>query len=447
MKKYIIIPIAALCGIVALCGCAKEVVDEYEIEPDSSLTVKTRSLNVSSNDDSEVSTPIRVYVFSGDNCVAMKDIDTADESLTINLNEGIYSVYAIGGADPDRLTLPSKESAQKKSVIGLQSGKSLDDLMMAQGTVTLTKGGTNTLILGMMRKVCLLKNVKIKGVADDILQVKVGIAPVYKEVLLDGTLQDETSSTEVSLTKSTVEEGTWLLTQSNVHYLFPSIGNPTISVALDDHTYSYTADQTFPANHHINIEGTYTSSSVELSGTIEGVVWENDLNINFNFNEDGSSKVDDEGNTSGDTGGDEDTGDTGETEDIPEVGTLYKGCYVLAVDGKNVTLFSPTQIKVFSDGVPSIEAEKREIINQALSTGYENTGIWTWRLPNRSEAETIVANQSTIKSKTQSLDNSSGYLFDNEDTIMSFRGSSNNFTEGVTIKINYLRPVTTITFE
>lgn len=43
------------------------------------------------------------------------------------------------------------------------------------------------------------------------------------------------------------------------------------------------------ANYKINITGTYNENGITLNGTITGATWQGVKNINFNFDETGSS--------------------------------------------------------------------------------------------------------------------------------------------------------------
>ena len=125
---------AAMCGLLPLGACAKEVINDPEPEPNSMLKVMTRS-----GEEAVVAYPVRLYVFGDDGkCKTMQILEDASNQLSVKLPEGTYSVYGLGGADATRYVLPSQEEASATSVISLQSGQKLGDLMAGQPTVSLS---------------------------------------------------------------------------------------------------------------------------------------------------------------------------------------------------------------------------------------------------------------------------------------------------------------------
>ena len=451
MRRFYVNFIAAVCGVAALSGCAKEVINESMPELNSRLTVITRASDT--DDGTSITTPIRLYVFDEEEtCVEVQTLAEDVNTLSISLPEGEYGIYAIGGADDDRLTLPSKESAKKNSEIQLKSGKQHDDLMMGHASVALAANKENQLTLGMERKVLLLKSVIIKNVPSTAEAVSISLSPMYESVLLNGNYNGESGRYTIDLTEQ--GEGVWKLNNPE-EYLLPSVGKPTITVEIDQKSYSYTCDEEFIANYKLSIEGEYTETgsgaNVQLSGTITGVQWAGDKSIKFKFDENGSQKVEDDGEEDGEDG--EEDGEDGEEdeedEDLPIADTLYDNkYYVLTTNGQSATLLSPTEIQVFiNSDVPSNNAEKLSVINNTLKT-YETGGkIQQWRLPTLAEAKEIVAKQAAIKAKTTGINNTYGYFYDENGVLKAFKGTSNTFQEQTNIKIANLRPVTTITFQ
>ena len=157
MKKYL--TFVAVMALV-LMGCGKDVVEEDSANQTSSvLQIRTRS-----GSEAAVSYPVNVYVFQNDECKAVQVIGAADQALKLTLTEGDYSVFAIGGADAETYTLPAKEDATKTTPLTLNENKTLTDLMAASSTVTLIDGGSNTLTLGLERKVMLVQSITISKV-------------------------------------------------------------------------------------------------------------------------------------------------------------------------------------------------------------------------------------------------------------------------------------------
>ena len=414
---------AAMCGLLTLGSCAQEVINDPEPEPNSMLKVMTRS-----GEEAVVAYPVRLYVFGDDGkCKTMQILEDASNQLSVKLPEGTYSVYGLGGADATRYVLPSQEEASATSVISLQSGQQLGDLMAGQSTVSLSANGTNNLTIGLNRKVMLIKNLVIKDVPVGTGAVSVKIAPLRESICLDGSYQGEKGGATISLTKQ--DDGTtWKMTSEN-NYLLPSVDKPTITITIDNTSFSYNCATEMTANHKINIEGTYkpatvtTPTEVTLTGTITGATWEEEKAIDFNFGE-----------------------GTNEQEtpaaSVPKVGEIYQGCYVLAVDGNKVTLLSESETEIEKTGGDSQVTER---INSALTSFNSNNTIGTWRLPNKSEATKIINQQTSINSISKTPFNNHGYFYKD--------GSNINYFTAEKIEAPYssynpfLRPVTTITIQ
>ena len=446
MRRFYVNFIAAVCGVAALSGCAKEVINESMPELNSRLTVITRASDA--DDGTNITTPIRLYVFDEEKtCVDMQTLDEETNTLSITLPEGDYDVYAIGGAYEERLTLPSKESAKKNSEIQLKNGKQHDDLMMGHASVALAANKENQLTLGMERKVLLLKSVIIKNVPSTASAVSISLSPMYESVLLNGNYNGESGRYETDLTKQ--GDGVWKLTNPE-EYLLPSVDKPTITISIDQKSYSYTCDEEFIANYKLSIEGEYTetgsSANVQLSGTITGVQWAGDKSIKFKFDENGSQKVEDDGEE------EEEDGDEEEPtipKGMPKVGDVYNGCYVLAVEGNKVTLLSPSQKNnIISEDNPPQETLRTKI--DAELANWEKGISSNWRLMNITEAEVVYTNSADIKNKGVALSQTTGYFFEYENKICLFttlRSPTLNGPTGTISKGAYLRPVTTITFQ
>ena len=425
---------AALCGMIALASCAEEVVNEEMPEPDSELCIATRG------EASEIATPVNIYVFNSDNrCVRMETFTESTWRFSEKLPAGNYSVYAIGGADPTRLVLPTADNATKTTSLTLQSGASLGDLMTANGTVTLVANGQNSLTLSMQRKVMQIEQITIKDVPADVTSVSVSITHTYESILLNGEYTGETGSFTCNLTKQS--NGDWVYNTPNT-FLLPSVGNPTIAVTMGSTTYSYNSTEPLEANHKLSIEGTFCDNMFNLSGTVTGVSWGDNKSINFQFNSDGTSQ----GNTntepnSGNEGG------GGTSANIPEVGDIYNGCYVLAVSGNDVTLLSPSQEdKIVTDG--DNQETMMSKINNRL-TNWEKNISTSWRLMNKEEAEYIRANYTAMNYKEIGK-----IIYPSETYFLQNNGIIYNFSPQLSIPLTewddsraatYLRPVTTIT--
>ena len=429
VKKYLMHCVAACCGLVTLGSCSQEVINEDMTAPDSRMTIMTRGYG------DPITSPLRLYVFDSNGCVAMETLDEGSSSFTKNLPAGSYDVYALAGVDDTRYTLPSKEEATKTTAIALKAGQQLGDLMAGYSSVTLRDGGDNSTTLNLSRKVILIKSITIKDVPVGTTSVSVTIGPIQESMLLNGTYQGEEGEFATTLTKQS-DGTTWKMETEDI-YLLPSVGKPTITVTVGTTPFSYTCQSELEANHKVTIEGTYKEptalpAELTLSGTINGVAWGAESGVNFEF---GPSEE-----------------PTTPPATVPTEGSTYLGCYVLKVNGNEVTLLSPSEDRntVSQNDDQTTMSTK---INAKL-TNWEQSISKTWRLMNYEEAEEIAKNYNAINSLSDvgvPFKNSSCYLLSHEDKIQGFKvtaqGVLNIIDSSMATATIVLRPVTTITIQ
>lgn len=400
----------------------------------SMLQVRTRG--TSPSEEATIAYPVQVYVMQGDMCCAAQTIGDDGQTLNIGLVEGTYSVYAIAGASATDYTLPTQSEGTSTSAITLKEGKALGDLMAAQATATLIDGGTNTVTLGLQRKTMLLQDVTIKRVPTAATAVSVTIAPLWQALCIGGSYSGATGSQTIALTRQD-DNRTWTLEGEALHLLPPSSQPASVSVNITidgaTKTYTYSCSDQLEAAYKIRIDGTYTEAvGVSLTGTITGATWLGERTISFEFDESGSSAV--ENNNGGDNNNDN-------PNNIPAVGDTYQGCYVLAVttidaNSAELTLLSPTELTGI-DYNSNIQAST----DAALSTVTDGD-ISGWEVPTTDEARLMYNAREAIGNLT-----ANSYLYHNgtgyrafKPTDAAFSTSSSNVKGGTV-----LRPVATIT--
>ena len=348
MKKTNLIALTLFLVSTILSSCSKTVSDiddpSASFGGNSSLNIITRS----GNEDATVSYPVKVYLFnSNSTCIAVQTLADEDDDLSIGeLKAGTYHVYAVGAADESRYTLPTQAAAATTSAITLQEGKTHEDLMLANNTVTIGPNETNQLTLAMQRVVCMLKTIEVKQVPNDVDAVSITVTPLRETVQLNGEVSGNEGSFTVALTEQS-DGTTWK--NSTQQYILPSVGNATITIRMTKgettNSYSYTCTEAFAANYKINIDATYTGATFDLTGTITGATWAGEHTITFEFDETSSTGSGNEEPGNNEPGNNNNDALEGPA---PTVGSNYNGTYVLrAVDnGDNtttVTLMSPTQ--------------------------------------------------------------------------------------------------------
>lgn len=382
-----------LLAVLALFSCEKFTEDEAfgGKEANSTLVVRTRAAQGdAAGTEGEVSYPVNVYVFDdADACVAVQQIASGEDELSLPLPEGTYSVYAISGADAAAYELPVEENATKDAAITLKSGHTHGDLMTANSNVTLAYGEENKLTLAMARKVMMLESVTINNVPAGVTAVAVSVSPLHKNITLDGSYSGDGYEYTATLAREG-ETDAWKST--GAVYLLEASGSATVKVSFTAggkiHSYSYLCPQTLAANHKVNISGAYSGDGVTMTGTITGATWDEPINITFSFNDEGETETVEPG----------EDGD-GQVEEQPVVGQLYKGCYVLREiqpeqgSGKAYTLMSAKCLDklTFADG------EVETAINNGIAQ-LAVSDITGWRLANVDEITYVRAHYSEIES-------------------------------------------------
>lgn len=447
--------IASALAVLGLTACEKtldvmddEMPSDFGQVKNSLLQVRTRSSG--STDEATISYPVTVFVFAGEECKVAQTIGDEGQTLNIPLVEGTYSVYAIGGASADDYVLPDASDALTSSAFALREGHEHGDLMAASATVTLMDGEANTVTLGMERRTMLLQSVVMKKIPMAATAVSVSVSPMWQSLTVGCNYAGTGGSYSLNLEK--LSDGrTWQSTETAC-LLPPSSSPASITVRITTpsgtRSYTYSTSNELEAGYRINIEGTYTEAvGVTLSGTITGAAWKGERNISFDFDESGSSSGStDEGN--GDEGG------CGES-DLPAVGTLYQGCYVLANNGTTATLLSPNEASIGKSHTTYTYDE--EGLNEAISNLIAATavdGISGWRLPTLAELNAIYSASETANGLFETdggtvLTNARRYFYTDADGNLLYRMLSSPDTSGDADfpSTTYVRPVTVITKE
>ena len=441
MKKNIQLVVSIVMTVVSmtlLTSCEKEFSEVTPVNPESSLTVTTRS----ESGAEEVAYPVAVYLFDANKaCIDFRRIESADASVVYDLVEGVYDVYAFGGVAEGKYTLPSVNEATLASVITLQDGQEHGDLMMAKSSVTTTKGEANTINLLMNRCVSKIASIVIKQVPDDVTAVSVTLSKTYKSMAFDGTMKDVNIEV-ITLEKSGTESGTWEL-KTPRHVLFDVAASASVKISMTTNGnakgYTYQLTDKWKSNYLYHIDATYTEKqNFHVTGTITGATWQGTEDIVFNF---------DETNTQ--------DGGSGPTinETAPEVGTLYKGCYVLSRTEESnaikVLLLHPNQYSDVCNGTMSQE-EARNSINSKLSEIASENEITGWHLPNEAEMDVIYSTgfaAINLKIPEPKLVNNDYYFYDDNGIIRGrILTSKNSMDLSVTTNKAILRPVAVVRF-
>ena len=423
--------LAALC---VLLSCEKSL-DESDPEATGQWPQASARLHIitRTGDEEPTYNPIkqgRIYIFdSNEKCIDLLTTDESSNSATIDLPAGTYTLYAVGGEDLTRFTLPTVSEASPTSVISCASGKIMDDLLLKSATVELGANESLNQTISLEHKVFSLTAVEVANVPSNVTAVTFSIAPLYQSIKLDGTyVSSPTGSYQVALTKAATGN-TWQATPNQM--LFPSKGTPTIKVSFTTsegtQSYSYTASEELPANHHFTIKGTYVAAKgIALTGILTASAWGEDRTVTFNFDE----------------------------TSIPVAGSRYDGYYVISVNetARTALICAMSNVPFTAPGKDTTEepdvSKWLTAFNTALLAYPKPTGaVGDWRIPTFDEAKIFLTDASLY-----STDKSSVYICLNDGVpnwcqATELNSATPKVSCGVSLKdFYYLRPVITISY-
>ena len=427
----------AFAALVTLASCEKDLLTESEVDDEETevsgqspkatahINVTTRGTDV--DPSVNVVSDGRVYIFNqSGQCVSLLSTSETSNQASANLPAGEYTLYAVGSPDLSRFVLPTQKEATSSSVITRAEGMVMEDLMLKTANVTLADGEDINHDMVLDHKVLCIDHLEVKGVPDNVTKVEVSLSPLFKSIQLDGTyVATATESYNITLTQSASSSSTWQATPNQM--LFPSVKTPTIKVSFTTSSgvksYSYTASEELPANHHFTIVGTYTANrGVALTGILTASDWGEDRTITFGFNESNQDA-------------------------IPVAGESYKGYKVLSVDEAHHTaLVRSASVKYTAPAAKSSESDWLTALNTAMAAVDKPEGaVGDWRIPTYDEALIFVTNPALYPGK-----DSSPAFFCLYDGHLERVWASNLTTNPVAnhsntlVSTNYLRAVITI---
>ena len=415
----------AMCGMLTLSSCSEEVFNSAVPEPAESgegqLRIVTRG---------DVETPLqtRLYIFNdAGQCIQLLSPDEHEQFVTTSLTTGTYDLYGIGSKDFSNFVLPTVEEATPTTEVIVATGKQRGDLLIGHKQITLEDGDRENIDIQLERKVTHVTSIVIHEVPNDVEQVSVSITPMYRKLLLNGTLEDPTGTYTVNLTD--LGSGDWEAAPDEM--ILPSDGHPTITITFTKNetpkSYTYTAAQSINANTNVTLEGTFVGQKgIVLTATMTPQSWNSTpQDITFDFDE------------------------------HPIAGQTYQGYFVVANDPTNrtATLLSQNRVN-FTAPEGNTQADWLPVLNSAMNR-LEKPSFATatdyWRLP--TAAECTIFSRNTNYVMTFSEENGySPFFFCLDGTTLKW-GVSAKTESGITFyaenSLNeyiILRPVIDITY-
>ena len=415
----------AMCGMLTLSSCSEEVFNSAVPEPAESgegqLRIVTRG---------DVETPLqtRLYIFNdAGQCIQLLSPDDHQQFVTTSLTTGTYDLYGIGNNDFSNFVLPTVEEATPTTEVIVATGKQRGDLLIGHEQITLEDGDRENIDIQLERKVTHITSIVIHEVPNDVEHVSVSITPMYKKLLLNGTLEDPTGTYTVNLTD--LGSGDWEAAPDEM--ILPSDGHPTITITFTKNetpkSYTYTAAQSINANTNVTLEGTFVGQKgIVLTATMTPQSWNSTpQDITFDFDE------------------------------HPIAGQTYQGYFVVSNDPTNrtATLLSQNRVN-FTAPEGNTQADWLPVLNSAMSSLEKPTFATAtdhWRLPTATECTIFSRNTNYVM--TFSEENGySPFFFCLDGTTLKW-GVSAKTESGITFyaenSLNeyiVLRPVIDITY-
>ena len=415
----------AMCGMLTLSSCSEEVFNSAVHEPAESgegqLRIVTRG---------DVETPLqtRLYIFNdAGQCIQLLSPDEHEQFVTTSLTAGTYDLCGIGSKDFSNFALPTVEEATPTTEVIVATGKQRGDLLIGHEQITLEDGDRENIDIQLERKVTHITSIVIHEVPNDVEQVSVSITPMYRKLLLNGTLEDPTGTYTVNLTD--LGSGDWEAAPDEM--ILPSDGHPTITITFTKNetpkSYTYTAAQSINANTNVTLEGTFVGQKgIVLTATMTPQSWNSTpQDITFDFDE------------------------------HPIAGQTYQGYFVVSNDptSRTATLLSQARVN-FTAPEGNTQADWLPVLNSAMSSLEKPTFATAtdhWRLPTAAECAIFSKNTDYVITFNEE-DGYSPFFFCLDGTTLKWGLSVKTesdiafYAENSLNKYVVLRPVIDITY-
>ena len=232
---------AAVAACVVLCSlgsCSQEEMAYQGEQKDiSKLKVMTRT-----DDESSKPEEGKIYIFNQNNvCIDTISPSALRDNTPTRIKPGTVKLIEIGSNDLSAYNLPYKSTVTDSSIIKLNNGRALTDLILGTTTTTLEEGETTQTDITMSREVICLKHLTADNIPDDIIGTEIMVGPMYKNIKLNGKYTNDVDTIRIALQKDPNEEGVWVYKGDSIFSL-PSKGNPSFILRLKtcDTTTEYT---------------------------------------------------------------------------------------------------------------------------------------------------------------------------------------------------------------
>ena len=360
---------AAVAACVVLCSlgsCSQEEMAYQGEQKDiSKLKVMTRT-----DDESSKPEEGKIYIFNQNNvCIDTISPSALRDNTPTRIKPGTVKLIAIGSNDLSAYNLPYKSTVTDSSIIKLNNGRALTDLILGTTTTTLEEGETTQTDITMSREVICLKHLTADNIPDDIIGTEIMVGPMYKNIKLNGKYTNDVDTIRIALQKDPNEEGVWVYKGDSIFSL-PSKGNPSFILRLktSDTTteYTYQLNRPLTKNHFVKLDIDFREGiKTYIASSLSNPVWEGTDSIKYQYQkEDISNEM---------------------SVTHPDAGGRYNMYYVVAVDKSKrtaVLLRRAGDTGVTNDSI--LDAKLKSINRPEWAIG-------GWRLPTIDECKSILS--------------------------------------------------------
>ena len=435
--SHLTVRITSICSLMLLYFCCFLVscgTIELPDEPQPSSKPRKVTIHTRSTARETVMLPIEVVAFSeSGKYIAHQRINNTEEKLTLSLSEGKYRLVVFSGvgnyAFPNEgVTLNSRiehrvlnatvaESsdyatlnAQSQAGIPLMRGEAVVEVGNKRNSVDILLGHTMSAV-----------EFRLSQIPQNVEKVRVRLSSLYSAINWEGRYSLPSSTT---LNAHRTENGDWVTPLS---YIFPTTDeNCVVTISFitrdEEQNYAYTLQQTLSAGTPYRFLGTFKAEDKHFSiaGNLTAADWHPTVEQHFSF----GSKQSDVGNNSSN---EEQphlpspnpspnpspspspnpnhpspvapsprpiVPNTGTLAGFPQVGTLWKGKFVVASvqriteDEADVMLLAKEQLEEVESAF-STQGNDNDATRYAKE--YKEDGELDWKVPTKEEAQILAS--------------------------------------------------------
>ena len=299
-------------SLLCSSSCVCRLMQPWELYSRRNGLPRTRT-----DDESSKPEEGKIYIFNQNNvCIDTISPSALRDNTPTRIKPGTVKLIAIGSNDLSAYNLPYKSTVTDSSIIKLNSGRALTDLILGTTTTTLEEGETTQTDITMSREVICLKHLTADNIPDDIIGTEIMVGPMYKNIKLNGKYTNDVDTIRIALQKDPNEEGVWVYKGDSIFSL-PSKGNPSFILRLktSDTTteYTYQLNRPLTKNHFVKLDIDFREGiKTYIASSLSNPVWEGTDSIKYQYQkEDISNEV---------------------SVTHPEAGGRYNKYYVVSVD-------------------------------------------------------------------------------------------------------------------